>query len=190
MNEPIPLGEDFFHRDCLETAPDLVGKLIVRIDGGEETVIRITETEAYRGEEDTACHASKGRTPRTELLYGEPGIIYVYLCYGMHYLMNVITGEKDQPQGVLLRAGEDCCGPARLTKRLKVDKSFNGESIVHNPRIYIADDGFCPEIERRRRVGIDYATEEYKNILWRFADKRTKDVLSSKGKGRKENGGK
>ncbi|MGN1103219.1 MAG: DNA-3-methyladenine glycosylase, partial [Huintestinicola sp.] len=67
-SELTPPGADFFHRDCLELAPDLVGKLIVRRIGDEELVLRITETEAYRGEEDTACHASKGRTPRTELL--------------------------------------------------------------------------------------------------------------------------
>ena len=72
------LDGNFFHRDCLEVAPDLVGKLIVRkLDSGEEISLRITETEAYRGTEDKACHASKGRTPRTEILYGESGIIYV-----------------------------------------------------------------------------------------------------------------
>ena len=96
------LGEEFFHRDCLEVAPDLVGKVIVSRINGEEVRVRISETEAYRGEEDTACHAHKGRTPRTEVLYGKSGTVYVYLCYGMHWLMNVITGEEGQPQGVLL----------------------------------------------------------------------------------------
>ena len=80
-NTPTPLGEDFFHRDCLDVAPDLVGKLIIRNTDEGEIRLRITETEAYRGEDDTACHASKGRTPRTELLYREAGVIYVYLCY-------------------------------------------------------------------------------------------------------------
>ena len=79
-NTPTPLGEDFFHRDCLDVAPDLVGKLIIRNTDEGEIRLRITEAEAYRGEEDTACHASKGRTPRTELLYREAGVIYVYLC--------------------------------------------------------------------------------------------------------------
>ena len=111
------LDEEFFHRDCLDVAPDLVGKLIVRKINDDIIKIRITETEAYRGEEDKGCHASRGRTPRTELLYRESGIIYVYLCYGMHWLMNVITGEKDMPQGVLFRAGEKFNGPAKLTKR-------------------------------------------------------------------------
>lgn len=163
------LGYEFFHRDCLDVAPDLVGKLIVRtLENGEQIILRITETEAYRGEEDTACHASKGRTPRTELLYADAGTIYVYLCYGMHWLMNVITGEKEQPQGVLFRACEIYNGPAKLTKRLCIDKSFNGQSFIGNDRIFIADDGLHPEIKRMKRVGIDYATPEYRDILWRF----------------------
>ncbi|MBQ3160785.1 MAG: DNA-3-methyladenine glycosylase [Oscillospiraceae bacterium] len=169
------LTETFFHRDALKVAPDLVGKLIVRtLDDGSEVTLRITETEAYRGEEDTACHASKGRTPRTELLYGKSGVIYVYLCYGMHWLMNVITGEEGHPQGVLFRACEVYDGPAKLTKKLGIDKSFNGESFCGNPRIKIVDDGYRAEIETLPRVGINYATPEYRDILWRFADKNRK----------------
>ena len=81
----MKLNTKFFHRDCLDVAPDLVGKVIVRkFENGDLVRLRITETEAYRGIEDKACHASKGRTPRTELLYRESGIIYVYLCYGIH----------------------------------------------------------------------------------------------------------
>ena len=115
------LGAEFFARDVLDVAPDLVGKVLVRrLPDGTELRERIAETEAYRGEEDKGCHAAKGRTPRTELLFGESGRIYVYLCYGMHWLMNVITGEDGQPQGVLLRAGEVHDGPAKLTKYLKV----------------------------------------------------------------------
>ena len=111
------LGADFFHRDCLAVAPDLVGKLLLRqLPDGTILQERIAETEAYRGEEDEACHAHKGRTPRTELLYRESGLIYVYLCYGVHWLMNVITGEPEQPQGVLFRAGTVHDGPGKLTK--------------------------------------------------------------------------
>lgn len=91
------LGENFFARDVLEVAPDLVGKILVSKIKDEEIRVRITETEAYRGEEDTACHAHKGRTKRTEVLYAKSGLIYVYLCYGMHWLMNIVTGEKNQP---------------------------------------------------------------------------------------------
>jgi DNA-3-methyladenine glycosylase len=163
------LGKEFFNRDCLEVAPELVGKIIVRkLESGEEIKVRITETEAYRGTEDKACHASKGRTPRTEILYGESGLIYVYLCYGIHWLMNVITGDVGQPQGVLLRAGEDCCGPARLTKKLCIDKSFNGGSFADNENLWIEDDGMKPMIRTDKRVGIDYAGEEWASKQWRF----------------------
>ncbi|MDE6092913.1 MAG: DNA-3-methyladenine glycosylase, partial [Ruminococcus sp.] len=121
----IKLSQNFFSRDCLEVAPDLVGKILVRIlpDG---TVIkeRISETEAYRGEEDKACHASKGKTKRTEILYGDNGMIYVYLCYGIHWLMNITTGEKNNPQCVLIRAGEVHDGPAKLTNYLQFDRSL------------------------------------------------------------------
>ena len=177
------LDENFFHRDVLEVAPDLVGKFLVRtFDDGTVVKLRITETEAYRGEEDTACHASKGRTERTEVLYGKAGTIYVYLCYGVHWLMNVVTGEEGQPQAVLFRACQVYDGPGKLTKKLGIDKSFNKESFCGNPRIRIEDDGYSPEIEKLPRVGIDYATPEYRDILWRFADKDRKNIVKGKKK--------
>lgn len=171
----IILDDKFFHRDVLDVAPDLVGKLIVRtFNDGSEISLRITEAEAYRGEEDTACHASKGKTERTKILYGKAGTIYVYLCYGMHWLMNAVTGEEGQPQAVLFRACEVYNGPAKLTKKLGIDKSFNGDSFCENPRIRIEDDGYRPEITALPRVGIDYATPEYRDIPWRFTDKNRK----------------
>ena len=177
------LDESFFHRDVLEVATDLVGKLIVRtFDDGTEVSLRITETEAYRGEEDTACHASKGRTERTEVLYGKAGTIYVYLCYGVHWLMNVVTGEEGHPQAVLFRACQVYDGPGKLTKKLGIDKSFNKESFCGNPRIHIEDDGYRPEIEKLPRVGIDYADPEYRDILWRFADRDRKNIVKGKKK--------
>lgn len=166
------LDYDFFHRDCLEAAPELVGKIIARRDDDGKIIrLRITETEAYRGEEDTACHASKGRTKRTELLYGDAGVIYVYLCYGMHWLMNVITGEKEQPQGVLFRACEVYDGPAKLTKQLGINGSFNGQLLYGNDTVWIEDDGYKADIITLPRVGINYATPEYRDIPWRFKDK-------------------
>lgn len=165
----IILDQDFFHRDALDVAPELVGKVLVRLlDDGTELRERIAETEVYRGEEDLGCHASKGRTKRTELLYGESGVIYVYLCYGMHWLMNVITGDKEQPQGVLFRCGDVHNGPAKLTKFLHVDGSFNGESFIGNSRIRIEDDGYRPAVRTAPRVGIDYAGEYWKNVEWRY----------------------
>ncbi len=162
------LDYDFFNRDVLEVAPDLVGKILVHRTENGEVRERIAETEAYRGEEDTACHASKGRTQRTEVMYHDSGTIYVYLCYGMHWLMNIVTGGEGNPQAVLIRAGEEYNGPAKLTKRLGVDKAFNDVSIVGNGEIWIEDDGYRPKIKTDKRVGIDYATEEYRNKEWRF----------------------
>ncbi len=150
-------------------APDLVGKLLVRrLSDGTLLRERIAETEAYRGEEDLACYASKGRTPRTELLYRESGVIYVYLCYGMHWLMNVITGEVDQPQGVLFRAGKVHKGPAKMTKFLQIDKQFNGDSFITCTDLWIEDDVFCPSLHTEKRVGIDYAGEYWRNMPWRW----------------------
>lgn len=167
------LSENFFRRDCLEVAPDLVGKILVRrLSDGTIIKERISETEAYRGEEDKACHASKGKTKRTEILYGESGMIYVYLCYGIHWLMNITTGEKDNPQCVLIRAGKVHNGPAKLTKYLQIDGSFNNYKICGNPDIWIEDDGFRPEIKTASRVGIDYAGDYWKNIEWRFIAER------------------
>ena len=143
-----------------------------RLSDGTLLSERISETEAYCGEEDKACHASKGRTNRTEILYGESGFIYVYLCYGMHWLMNVITGEKDMPQGVLIRAGEVHDGPAKLTKYLQVNGDFNKRKIYDDSEIWIEDDGFRSEIVTAPRVGIDYAGEYWRDIEWRFIAKR------------------
>ena len=160
---------EFFRRDVLCVAPDLVGRILVRrLPHGTLLRARITETEAYRGAQDTACHACHGRTKRTEVLYHDGGTIYVYLCYGMHWLMNVITGEKDQPQGVLIRAGEIRNGPAKLTKYLQIDGSFNGQPICGNERVWIEDDGFRPKLRTAPRVGIDYAGDYWKDIEWRF----------------------
>lgn len=166
------LDEKFFHRDCLEVAPELVGKIVVSEIGGEQVRVRITETEAYRGEEDTACHAHKGRTKRTEVLYGESGTVYVYLCYGMHWLMNVVTGEKEQPQAVLFRAGEDFEGPAKLTKRLGVTGEQNKTSFVTSKVLWIEDDGKQYEYTTAKRVGINYASQEDIDKPWRFILKR------------------
>ena len=100
----------------------------------------------------------------------ESGVIYVYLCYGIHWLMNVITGEKEQPQGVLLRAGAVHSGPAKLTKFLQIDGTFNGGSFVTSPVLWIADDGYRPPLRTDVRVGIDYAGERWKNMPWRWID--------------------
>lgn len=166
---PEILQAEFFQRDCLEVAPDLIGKILVhRLPNGKELRERITETEAYRGEEDLACHAAKGRTKRSEMLYREAGTVYIYLCYGVHHLLNVVTGKENQPQGVLFRAGEIHQGPGKLTNYLQITKRLNGQSFIHHSEIWLEDDGKIFTSHTGKRVGIDYAGEIWKNKPWRW----------------------
>ena len=168
------LDAAFFRRDCLEVAPDLVGKILVhRLPDGTELRERIAETEAYRGTEDEACHAFKGRTPRNSILWRESGVVYVYLCYGMHHLLNVITGEPEQPQGVLLRAGEVHDGPGKLTKYLRITKAQNEGSFTDGGELWFEDDGLRPNLRTAPRVGIDYAGEPWKSKPWRWMTEGT-----------------
>ena len=161
------LPYEFYHRPCLTVAKDLVGKMLVHETPNGILRLRISETEAYCGEEDTACHAHKGRTKRTEVLYGDAGTVYVYLCYGMHWLLNIVTGEEDQPQAVLIRACVDANGPGKLTKALGITGDLNRSSILEGA-IWVEDDGFACKVRTDKRVGIGYATEEDQNKLWRF----------------------
>ena len=158
------LPYEFFHRPCLEVARDLVGKVLVY--NGQR--LRISETEAYCGEADTACHAHKGRTKRTDVLYDKAGTVYIYLCYGMHWLMNIVTGEAEQPEAVLIRACVEAPGPGKLTKKLGITGQLNRADITDSPNLWIEDDGFRCEIEPDKRVGIGYATQEDQDRLWRF----------------------
>jgi len=140
------------------------------------------ETEAYHGPRDLASHASRGCTPRNAVMFGAPGMIYVYFTYGMHYMLNIVTGEEGYPAAVLIRAVEPYVkyqrsnikcrfdGPARLTKALRIDKSFNGLPVfVKKHGLWIEDreGGIKPLVARAARIGVDYAGE-YKEKLWRF----------------------
>ena len=158
------LPEAFYHRPCDVVARELVGKVIVH--KGQR--LRISETEVYWGEGDTACHAHKGRTKRTEVLYAKAGTIYVYLCYGIHWLMNIVTGEENDPQAVLIRACAEAPGPGKLTKKLGITGEYNGRSILETPHLWIEDDGFPCQITTAPRVGIGYASAEDQARLWRF----------------------
>ena len=166
------LNKDFFNRDVLDVAPDLLGKILIRkFDDDTYLRFRITETEAYRGQEDKACHAHKGRTVRTEVMFHDPGTIYIYLIYGMYWMLNFVTEKKDIPQAVLIRAVEGFDGPGKLTKALEIDKSFNDQSIERNESLILFDDFYKPEINTASRVGIDYAGPEWASKPWRFIDK-------------------
>lgn len=162
------LGYEFYNRPCLTVAEALVGKnLVHRQPEGTEHRLRISETESYCGEADTACHAHKGRTHRTEVMYMEAGTIYVYLCYGMHWMLNIVTGDPEDPQAVLIRACVDAAGPGKLTKALGITGDLNRGSILGD-ELWIEDDGFACKVVTDKRVGIGYASQEDQDRLWRF----------------------
>ena len=158
------LPYEFYHRPCDVVARELVGKVIVR----GETRLRISETEVYWGESDTACHAHKGKTKRAEVLWADAGTIYVYLCYGMHWLLNLVTGDENNPQAVLIRACVEAPGPAKLTKALGITGEYNRKSILETEDLWIEDDGFRCEIAAATRIGIGYASEADQARLWRY----------------------
>lgn len=181
---PLPLG--FFARDVLEVAPALLGQLLCR----DEVALRITEVEAYRWPGDTACHARAGRTPRTEALWGPPGHAYVYLIYGMHSLLNVVTGADGEAQAVLVRACEPLeglpvvqarrgtaatkpsllAGPGKVGQALGLDTTWSSHPL-HLPGGLTVCAGPPPtSIAVGPRVGIEYAAPEHQRLPWRFAD--------------------
>ncbi len=168
------MQSNFFDRPTLAVAEDLLGKFLVRKVGKRKISIMITETEAYIGENDLASHARFGKTKRNAVMYGRPGVWYVYLIYGMHWLLNVITEPEEQPAAVLIRcgiseAGENLNGPGKITKYLKIDKNFNFADALQSD-LHIEDRGLKispKQIKKAQRVGIDYAGT-WKNKLWRF----------------------
>jgi DNA-3-methyladenine glycosylase len=173
--EATVLDKTFFRRDVLEVAPELIGKTLVRkFENGDIKRYTITETEAYRGEEDLACHASKGRTPRTEVMYHAGGKVYVYLIYGMYWMLNLVTGEPNHPSAVLIRGIEGFNGPGKVGRELGLDKSFYGEEITTSDRIWIENNGCEPPYLLGTRVGIEYAGAEWAEKPWRFIAKGSK----------------
>lgn len=172
--EILKMGRDFYTGDVLEVAPGLLGKTLA-IKTADSIVKRFTiiETEAYRGTGDKACHASRGRTPRTDVMFQEGGRLYVYFVYGMYWMLNVVTGKENDPQAVLIRALDSCTGPGRVARLLGIDRSFYGEDLATSERIWIEDGGLRPEYLTGPRIGIDYAGEYWKNVPWRFYTDQT-----------------
>jgi len=167
MEDRLPL--DFFLRDVLEVAPELLGKLLVRqFDDGRIERYRIAEVEAYRGIEDRACHASKGRTPRTEVMFAQGGTVYVYLIYGQYWLLNLVTGHEGDASAVLIRGIEGFPGPGRVGRELQLDRSFYGENLIDSSRIWVEDAEPVSEIKTSKRIGVEYSGEEWAGKLWRF----------------------
>ena len=188
----------WFTRPTCVVAADLIGKVLCRQlidnDGERKTVrMRISETEAYIGEGDAACHAHAGtRTPRTEIMYSQGGVFYVYLTYGIHHMLNLVSGAAESPEAVLIRAGfltedsarliderwlsgdkplsplreiQQLAGPGKLTKHLQIDRTLYGQPITPSSRLWIEEDGCQPPVSLRPRIGIDYAGEAKEWLL-------------------------
>ncbi len=164
------LAKEFFLKDVKIVARELLGKILcVRTEQGSIKTEIIAETEAYDGEFDLACHASRGKTPRTEIMYGCGGICYVYLCYGMHWMLNLVTGPDGYPAAVLIRGSTEIEGPGRLTKNLGINGTFNGIDLSLGSSIWIEDSGIDPrEIYTGPRIGVEYAGPEWSIKPYRF----------------------
>lgn len=189
------LTRQFFDRSTLTVASELLGKFLVRKIGRKIISAMITETEAYCGPRDRASHASRGRTPRTEVMFGPPGHAYVYLIYGMYHCFNIVTERENYPAAVLIRGTSlqwpvysenpppknllttgNCKlktalnGPGKICRHLQIDKTLNREDLTTSKKLWIEDRGVKlkpSQTKCGKRIGIDYASS-YKNKLWRF----------------------
>jgi DNA-3-methyladenine glycosylase len=184
---PRKLPRSFYSRQALDVASDLLGKVLVRRLDRADLSGRIVETEAYVGPHDLACHASKGHTPRTSVMFGPPGFAYVYMIYGFYFCLNVVTEPLGYPAAVLIRAVEPlenvdlmrelrnnprrdtniASGPGKLCMAMSIDKQLNGADLL-GTMIWIEDRKLDPgPIRTSPRVGVDYAGE-YRDKPWRF----------------------
>lgn len=170
-NTGIILNPDFFNRPTLEVAENLLGKYLVRKVGNKKIELQITEVEAYDGPKDKACHACKGLTPRTEVMFGPAGHFYLYFCYGVHWMLNIVTGEVSYPSAVLIRGAGDISGPGRLTKHLKINKSLNKKIAHPNSGLWFEDRGQKPlkkDIQKGPHIGVAYAGPVWSKKPYRF----------------------
>ncbi|ART62638.1 DNA-3-methyladenine glycosylase [Kushneria marisflavi] len=187
---PVPLPRSFYRQPTLEVARQLLGCHLIVDDGQERLIGRITETEAYLGLVDTACHSSHGRTQRTEVMFGPPGYAYVYIIYGIYDMLNLVTEVEDDPCAVLIRAiepvqGEETMvarrngkrgremlnGPGKLTRAMGITKTtFNRCDVCSGEGLWIESGTPVSEedIIRSPRIGIDYAQPEHRDAPWRL----------------------
>jgi DNA-3-methyladenine glycosylase len=180
------LGRSFFRQDAIKLARTLIGTILVHRIRGKEYRARIVETEAYLGPHDLASHSSKGRTKRTEIMFGTAGHAYVYLIYGMYEMFNIVAGRTGSAQAVLVRAAEpldgwqaDLSGPGRLTRSLRINRSQNGLDLT-GERLFLLDDHhYQPRIRKSKRIGVEYA-KEWKGALLRFYDADSTSVSKNR----------
>jgi DNA-3-methyladenine glycosylase len=182
------LDRAFYQKPAEQLARDLIGKILVHRIGSRELRARIVETEAYVGPHDLACHASKGRTKRTEIMFGDAGHAYVYFIYGMYEMLNIVASHVGDAQAVLIRAAEpldgwteNLTGPGRLARGFKITRADNAADLTKD-RLYILDDQSpTPRITRSKRINVDYAGH-WKNRLLRFHATHSKVVSGPKRK--------
>lgn len=188
------LPSSFYARPALQVARGLLGKILVHHDGDVRRAGRIVETEAYIGEHDLACHASKGRTKRTDVLFGPPGVAYVYLIYGMYHCFNVVTDRDGYASAVLVRGveplegvphGERTDGPGKLCRALGISLAQNRKSLL-GPQLFLEDAPEVPsrQVEKGPRIGVDYA-EEWAQKPYRFWVRGSHGVSRTRGKPRR-----
>jgi DNA-3-methyladenine glycosylase len=171
FNSQVLPPETWASRATLAHARSLLGKVLVRTIAGGESAHVITEVEAYIGESDLACHASRGVTARTRILFGPPGHWYVYLIYGMHEMLNLVTGPEGWPSAILIRGVVGATGPGRVTRALAVNRVLNGRPASRDSGLWIEDRGIrVPDrlVARTPRIGIDYAGPVWAAKPWRF----------------------
>jgi len=183
---PKKLGHSFYRRHSIDLARDLIGKILVRRVDSKEYRARIVETEAYVGTHDLACHASKGCTRRTQVMFGPGGHAYVYLIYGIHEMLNIVASVESDAQAVLIRAAEpmdgwkaNLSGPGKLTQALRITRALNGIDLTGD-ELFLLDSAAAPaRLVTTKRVGVDYAGE-WKDAPLRFFDADSRAVSKPK----------
>jgi len=186
----VKLDRSFYDRPTLKVAFDLIGKVLVRRLNGRNLAGKIVETEAYIGPSDLACHASRGKTPRTSVMFGPPGVSYIYMIYGVYFCLNAVTEREGHPAAVLIRAVEPlenirvmrtlrynpqrdtniASGPGKLCMAMSIDKNLNAVDLTKG-KLWIEDRSLkIDAIEAGPRIGVDYAGE-YKDKPWRFFER-------------------
>lgn len=174
------LNKIFFQRDAATVARELLGKKIIRVfDNNNIKSFIITETEAYLGEQDLACHASKGKTQRTKIMYSRGGFIYVYLIYGIYWMLNFVTSSENNPQAVLIRSVQNCIGPGKVGRILQINKDFYGEDLSISKRIWVENYNIeKQDIIISKRVGVEYAGEYWAKQPLRFISSLQNNIIS------------
>jgi len=165
------LTKTFFNRKTLTVAQELLGKYLVRKIGKREVALKIIEVEAYDGPGDLASHASHGKTERNKIMFGPASNFYVYFTYGIHWMLNVVTGPKDYPAAILIRGAGDISGPARLTKFLRITGKMNNKPAEPMSGLWFEDRGELinkRNIKRTPRIGVNYAGEVWAKKPYRF----------------------